>query len=218
VSPDGRTIVIAASDADGPRLYRGTLDRLDPAPITGTDGGSSPFFSPDGKWIGFFAYGRLKRIPADGGASVDVAAAPGYSGGASWGPDDRIVFSYGAGLHPQVVAAAGGPVEPLTTERPGRQPNVLPDGRRESGTLVASASGYRTRRLRPEVPASAAPSSANAELRIELDPGGEELNGSVEDALGGSVAGAAWRRCETRREGSGVRASATNGGDWSVEG
>ena len=68
---------------------------------------------------------------------------------------------------------------------------MLPDGRRESATLVASASGYRTRRLRPEVPASAAPSSANAELRIELDPGGEELNGSVEDALGGSVAGAA---------------------------
>jgi eukaryotic-like serine/threonine-protein kinase len=130
LSPNGRTIVIAASDSEGQRLYRRTLDRLDPTPIAGTDGGSSPFFSPDGKWIGYFAYGRLKRMPAAGGAPVDVAAAPGYSGGASWGPDDRIVFSYGAGLHLQVVAAEGGAVEPLTTEMPGRQPNVLPDGRR----------------------------------------------------------------------------------------
>ena len=141
VSPDGRTIVVAASDAEGQRLYRRTLDRLDPVAIAGTDGASSPFFSPDGTWIGFFAYGRLKRIPADGGASVDVAAAPGYSGGASWGPDDRIVFSYGANLHLQVVASGGGPVEPLTTERPGRQPNVLPDGRRvlfESAGVIYS--------------------------------------------------------------------------------
>ena len=130
VSPDGQTIVVAASDSQGQRLYRRTLDRLEPTPIPGTDGGSSPFFSPDGKWIGYFAYGRLKRMPVAGGASVDIAAAPGFPGGASWGSDDRIVFAYGAWLHLQVVAADGGPVEPLTTERPGRQPDVLPDARR----------------------------------------------------------------------------------------
>ena len=129
VSPDGRSIVIAASDARGQRLYRRTLDTLHPAPISGTDGGTSPFFSWDGKWIGYFAYGRLKRIPAAGGASVDVAAAPGFSSGASWGPDDRIVFAYNAESRLQVVPAEGGQVEPLAGEVPGRQPEVLPDGR-----------------------------------------------------------------------------------------
>ena len=137
VSPDGGTIVIAASDADGQRLYRRTLDRFEATPIAGSEGGSSPFFSWDGKWIGYFALGRLKRIPAAGGAPVDIADAAGFPGGASWGPDDRIVFAYGNGLHLQVVAAEGGPVEPLTTDIPGSHPNVLPDGR----TVLFESSG-----------------------------------------------------------------------------
>ena len=130
VSPDSRTVVIAASDKDGQRLYRRSLDRLDPTPLAGTERGSSPFFSWDGMWIGFFADGRLKRIPASGGAAVDIAQAPGFSSGASWGPDDRIVFAYGADSHLHVVAAEGGSVEPLTTAATGRQPEVLPDGRK----------------------------------------------------------------------------------------
>ena len=137
VSPDGRTIVIAASDKDGQRLYRRSLDRLDPAPLAGTERGSSPFFSWDGKWIGFFADGRVKRVPAAGGASIDVAAAPGFPSGASWGPDDLIVFAYGADSHLHVVPAEGGRVERLH-ESPGRQPEVLPDGR----TVLFEAAGH----------------------------------------------------------------------------
>ena len=137
VSPDGRTIIIAASDKDGRRLYRRSLDRLDPTPIAGTDGASSPFFSWDGKWIGFFADGRLKRMSATGGPSMDIAAAPGFSAGASWGPDDRIVFAYGADSHLQIVAADGGRVEPLVNETAGRQPEVLPDAR----TVLFEAEG-----------------------------------------------------------------------------
>ncbi len=137
VSPDDQMIVIAASDKDGRRLYRRSLDRLDPTPLAGTEGASSPFFSWDGKWIGFFADGRLKRMLAAGGPSIDIAAAPGFSAGASWGPDDRIVFAHGADSHLQVVPAEGGRVEPLTNETPGRQPEVLPDGR----TVLFEAAG-----------------------------------------------------------------------------
>ena len=138
VSPDGQTIVIAASDKDGQRLYRRPLDRLDATPLAGTERGSSPFFSWDGKWIGFFADGRVKRVPAAGGAPVDVAAAAGFPSGASWGPDDRIVFAYGADSHLHVVPAQGGNVERLTNESPGRQPEVLPDGR----TVLFEATGH----------------------------------------------------------------------------
>jgi Tol biopolymer transport system component len=137
VSPDGRAVVIAASDQDGQRLYRRSLDRLEATPLAGTDRGSSPFFSWDGEWIGFFADGQLKRMPAAGGAVIDVAAAPGFSSGASWGPDDRIVFGYGADSRLQVVRGDGGRVEPLMKDTsPGRQPEVLPDG-----TVLFEAAG-----------------------------------------------------------------------------
>ena len=129
VSPEGRTVIIAASDKDGQRLYRRSLDRFELAVIDGTEGGSSPFFSWDGEWVGFFADGRLKRIPIAGGASVDIAEAPGFSSGATWGPDDRIVFAFGATSYLHVVPAAGGRVEPLTDKTTGRQPDAVPDGR-----------------------------------------------------------------------------------------
>jgi Tol biopolymer transport system component len=130
VSPDGRTVIVAATDSQGQRLYRRSLDRIDPVPIDGTEGATSPFFSWNGDWIGFFAHGRLKRIPIAGGASVDIADVPAYSSGASWGPDDRIFFAYGADARLLVVPAAGGAVEVLLPDRMGRQPEVLPGGRR----------------------------------------------------------------------------------------
>jgi len=138
VSPDGLTIVIAASDKDGQRLYRRSLDRLDATPLAGSERGTSPFFSWNGEWIGFFADGRVKRIPAGGGASVDIAPAPGFSSGASWGPDDRIVFAYGADSYLHVVPAAGGTVARVASETPGRQPEVLPDGR----TVLFESAGH----------------------------------------------------------------------------
>ena len=137
VSPDGQTVVIAASDKNGQRLYRRSLDRLEPTPLAGTEGGSSPFFSWDGEWIGFFADGQLKRMRAVGGAVIDIAAAPGFSSGASWGPDDRIVFGYGADSRLHVVRSDGESMEPLLKDAsPGRQPEVLPDG-----TVLFEAAG-----------------------------------------------------------------------------
>jgi serine/threonine-protein kinase len=128
ISPDGETVVIAASDTSGQRLYRRTLDRLDPVPLAGSERGSSPFFSWDGAWIGFFADGRLKRMPAAGGAAIDIAEAPGFPAGASWGPDDRIVFAYGADPALHVVSAQGGAAERLPHVTVGRHPEVLGDG------------------------------------------------------------------------------------------
>jgi serine/threonine-protein kinase len=91
----------------------------------------SPFFSPDGTWVGFFADRRLKRVPVGGGAAVDIARAPGRPAGASWGVNDRIVFAgYQAPL--QVVEAAGGTPEDVLPDGAGWGllfPDYLPDGR-----------------------------------------------------------------------------------------
>jgi serine/threonine-protein kinase len=131
LSPDGRTLVVAGTNGEQERLYARALDRPEATPLEGTEGAKSPFFSPDGTWIGFFADRRLKRVPAGGGAAVDIAAAPAFPAGASWGADDRIVFAgYQAPL--QIVHARGGtPEHLLPPESPVGQlfPEALPDGR-----------------------------------------------------------------------------------------
>ena len=130
--------MIAGSDKEGQRLYRRPLDCLEPVPLAGTERGSAPFFSWDGEWIGFFADGRLKRIPAAGGAPVDIAAAPGIPGGASWGSDDRIVFAFGETSPLYVVSAEGGTSDTLKGVSNGRHPEVLPDGR----TILFESGGW----------------------------------------------------------------------------
>jgi serine/threonine protein kinase/Tol biopolymer transport system component len=137
VSPDGRTIVIGGTDANGQRLFSRALDRLEATPLAGTERGSSPFFSWDGAWIGFFADGRLKRVPVDGGAAVDIVTVPGAQAGASWGPDGRIVFAYGGDGQIRVVDASGGDPEPLSGVKSGYYPDVLPDG-----TVLFQADGW----------------------------------------------------------------------------
>jgi eukaryotic-like serine/threonine-protein kinase len=135
LSPDGRTLVVAATDEDGQRLYVRPFDRPEAVPLAGTENGVGPFFSPDGAWIGFFADGRLRRVPAGGGAAVDIAVAPGLPLGGSWGDNDRIVFSAGTRSALHVVPARGGDPAPLTTldadagEVSHRHPELLPDGR-----------------------------------------------------------------------------------------
>ena len=121
-------MIVAGTSKDGERLYRRQLDRLEATPLAGTERGSSPFFSWDGAWVGFVADGRVKRVPAAGGAAVDLAPVSGFPAGASWGPDDRIVFAYGAEGGLRAVDARGGSVEVVTGGEGGRSPDVLPDG------------------------------------------------------------------------------------------
>jgi eukaryotic-like serine/threonine-protein kinase len=115
------------------RLIR-RLDQFDARPIPGTEGATGPFFSPDGKSIGFFADGKLKRIPAAGGPPGDICDGVGIPTGGTWGEDNRIVFgSDFSGL--LSVPAAGGTPKPLTRPDIGKGeighiwPHGLPGGR-----------------------------------------------------------------------------------------
>ena len=66
-SPDGRSIVFSAVQGDRQQLYLRALDQLAATPIAGTEGASSPFFSPDGRWVGFWSGGALKKTSVGGG-------------------------------------------------------------------------------------------------------------------------------------------------------
>lgn len=103
-------------------------------PILGTlQGATSPFFSPDSQWIGFYADGSLRKIAVTGGAPVTLCAA-GNPHGASWS-GDVIVFGQGAGNERNAgifaVPAAGGEPELIVKPEAGEtvsSPQLLPGG------------------------------------------------------------------------------------------
>ena len=131
LSRDGTQLVFVSEREGRRQLYVRTRDRIEPRLVAGTDGASSPFFSPDGRWIGFFADGKVKKVPADGGVAMELADAPNNRGGV-WLDDDSIVYApdFTTGL--MRVSARGGKPEALTSldaargERTHRWPTYLP--------------------------------------------------------------------------------------------
>src|SRR4030095_10225111 len=78
LSPDGHLLVFQALGKDGEwQLHLRTLNSLNSTPITGTQGGRSPFFSPDGGWLGFWAGGELKKVALSGGPVTTICRVPG---------------------------------------------------------------------------------------------------------------------------------------------
>jgi Tol biopolymer transport system component len=142
VSPDGRQIVYVAPGPEGTRLVARAMNDLTPRTMPGTDGGRLPFFSPDGRWIGFFADGRLKKVGLAGGTPVTLADAPDGAGG-SWTHDGRIVFAPAMSSGLFVVAEAGGTPQRLTAldsaagDDVHAWPQVLPGGQRVLFTAIA---------------------------------------------------------------------------------
>ena len=135
LSPDGRRIAFSARDAVGRvQLYVRSMDELEARILPGTDGAQEPFWSPDSRWVGFFANGKLNKIEASGGPPEDIYGPIGNGRGGSWNRQDMIVFA-GGNAPLQRVSADGGPSEPVTefdTERGDnshRYPQFLPGGR-----------------------------------------------------------------------------------------
>jgi serine/threonine-protein kinase len=92
LSPDGSSLVFRSPLTGPGQLYIKRRDEVVARPLAGTEGGSGPFFSPDGAWIGFVAQGQLRRIPTTGGASLKLADGidPTFNRGA-WLEDGSIV-------------------------------------------------------------------------------------------------------------------------------
>jgi hypothetical protein len=99
LSPDGSALVFRQPLAGPGQLYVKRRDEVPARPLAGTEGGSGPFFSPDGAWIGFVAHGQLRRVPSAGGASLEIADSvdPTYNRGA-WLKDGSI-FYYDVRIH-----------------------------------------------------------------------------------------------------------------------
>jgi serine/threonine-protein kinase len=131
LSPDGSRLVYAAIGDGTQQLYLRALDSLETQPIPGTEGAETPFFSPDGQWIGFFGNTRLKKVSVSGGVPVDIGGVA-VPRGASWSGRGTIVWGALGFLTLQQVPAAGGTQQALTRLENGEAahywPEVLPDG------------------------------------------------------------------------------------------
>jgi serine/threonine protein kinase len=134
ISPNGRRIVFIALDKDRRRqLWVRELDSDVAKPLPGTEGGNTPFWSPDSRSVGFVAQGQLKAIDLSGGPPVTLAREAVATGG-SWNSNGVILFSP-RGRELYQVSAAGGTPAPATTPPEGvielhSDPFFLPDGRR----------------------------------------------------------------------------------------
>jgi len=142
LSPDGKTLVFGAIWGGVPQLYAREMNQLSATPIAGTTGAGSPFFSPDGQWVGFWAAGKLQKVRLAGGPAVPLCDAASIFG-ASWGSDDTIVFATARNGGLWRVSAPGGTPQVLTTLQEGefshRLPHMLPGGRAVIFTISKGA-------------------------------------------------------------------------------
>jgi eukaryotic-like serine/threonine-protein kinase len=135
LSPDGLRLAYVGQTADGKALlWVRPIDSLQAQPLVGTEEAGYPFWSPDSRYIGFFAGGKLKKIDALGGPPLILCDAPNPRGGA-WNQSDVILFTPNINSPLFRVSASGGTATPVTSPDPSkgevtnRWPQFLPDGK-----------------------------------------------------------------------------------------
>jgi Tol biopolymer transport system component len=190
VSPDGSTVVFRAVEQGIARLYRRRLDASAAEPIGGTEGGSNPFFSPDGQWLGFFTGFELKKVPLAGGLPVSVARVPPVTMGGAWGADGEILLTLTPNSILFAVSEAGGPLKPFTTHDPARGehahlwPQILPEGR---GILLTTVLGQDFQDYASAQIVVLDPKSGRRTVVLEGSPFARYALGYIVFVRGGSV-------------------------------
>jgi len=167
ISPDGRQLALVLNTEGQSKIWLRRLDSLSAQPLDNTEGAQNPFWSPDGRFIGFFAGGKLKKIAVAGGVPSVLCDAPPNTNSGTWNAADIILFTSGQidrGI--MSVNATGGEVREITKPDSSRNeiyhfwPQFLPDGRHflflkgtqrrdDSAIYVGSLDGGEHKRLLP---------------------------------------------------------------------
>ena len=158
MSPDGNLVgFVAALPGGTSQLWIRPLDSLAAEPLAGTEGATYPFWSPDGRFVAFFAQRKLKKIALTGGP-VQILSDAVLPRGGTWNREGVILFSANAGEHLYRVSSTGGPVARVVLDQPNREshwPDFLPDGRhfvyhgrrQKSGIYLGSIDSPQTQLL-----------------------------------------------------------------------
>jgi Tol biopolymer transport system component/tRNA A-37 threonylcarbamoyl transferase component Bud32 len=209
ISPDGTRLVYVSEG----KLFTRRMDQPKAIELAGTEGAIAPFFSPDGRWVAFFATGKLKKISVEGGAAVALCDAGAYPRGGSWGQDGNIIAALASdGSVLSRIPAAGGAPAPVTVLAQGeinqRYPQILPGGKAvlftsatsrsssDSANIeVVSLADRRVKTLQPGgtfgryVPASSGTGhlvyiAKGTLFAVPFDPGKLEVRGTPSPVLG----------------------------------
>jgi len=166
ISPDGTFLAIIAMRSGQTQLWLRRLDASEAQPIAGTEDAANPFWSPDNRYVGFFASGKLKKVDISGGKVSDLCPAGRFSMGGAWSSRGVIVFATVADALKR-VSDGGGMTEPipsipLSGDALGQSwPTFLPDGNHflyldweypggdshENSIWIGSLDGQKPRRL-----------------------------------------------------------------------
>jgi serine/threonine protein kinase/Tol biopolymer transport system component len=202
LSPQGDKIVFLAHGPNSPKaLWVRALDSFGAQRLEGTEGAFNPFWSPDGRSIGFFTQGKLNRVDLAGGPPTSVTDAVNARGG-SWGAGDVILFAPNIQSGIMQVSANGGQATPVTKmdsmkHTTHRWPTFLPDGKhflylatnhnggkaQDNGIYYASVDGKENRIL---IPSDAGGEYASGYL---LFHSGTALMAQAFDAASGKLSG-----------------------------
>ena len=135
ITRDGQLVAyVTRQGTDEARLYLRDLSSFEPRAVSGSSGALQPFFSPDGKWVAFFAQGQLQKAEVSGGAPIRLVEAPNPYGG-TWNDDNTIIYAPSLGSGLLQIPASGGTPESLTKPDGAAKgyahvfPQVLPGGR-----------------------------------------------------------------------------------------
>ncbi|HEX9755394.1 MAG TPA: protein kinase [Gemmatimonadales bacterium] len=148
VSPDGSALVYVGQGEQGTRLFVKRLDQLGATPIPGTTNATTPFFSPDGRWVAFSSPAGLQRVLLAGGPVETIGRT--FFNGADWGADGTIVTTTETGL--RQIPADGGPSTELTTVPSGSHldhawPSVVPSADAVLFTVLDWSRGLQAARV-----------------------------------------------------------------------
>lgn len=129
VSKEGSYLAYVVNRRGTTQLYIRAIDEFEARPVAGTEGGFSPFFSPDEQWLGFLTATQIMKVAIAGGTPQALTDA-GNVYGVSWGEDDSIIFSEQEGSQLSLINADGGEKQTLLRSVTGvYNPETLPDDR-----------------------------------------------------------------------------------------
>lgn len=169
LSPDGTQLAFAAETNDGKQmLWVRPLNSPAARPLQGTEGAAYPFWSPEGRSIGYFVMGKLNRIGSAGGPPITIADLGQTAAGGTWSPDGTILIGTALSGILRLPASGGAPVQVIKTNSrqvPNGWPQLLPDhkhflffehssltdppARANSGTYAASLDGGEPKLVLP---------------------------------------------------------------------
>ena len=147
ITRDGRTMAyVTQQGTEESQLYLRDLNSFEARAVAGSSGAKQPFFSPDGKWVAFFAQGQLQKAGVDGGSPIRLAEAV-YPFGGTWNEDNTIIYTTSLGSGVVRIRASGGTPESVTTPDGAAKgyahtfPQGLPGGHSVLFTIWGQGSG-----------------------------------------------------------------------------